>query len=372
MVISPLNKMLFWIGALALVLGFVWLFKGILTPFILGILIAYLLEPVMRRFSHQKIPRWILSITILVLFFLIISLGLLAIMPMAMRQLESLVQDLPTYAEKLMLLVNPYLLMVEDRFGVSVIEQMTTHLKDHAGKLVGVTGDILGGIASGGAALVGFFTTFFFTPIVAFFMMQEWPNIVRWVNALYPRQYETTIRGLLSRMDQKVAGFIRGQTLVAVLLGTLYALALTLAGLQYGFLIGLFAGIFTIIPLVGSTLGLVVGALVAWFQTGEIGYTALIAGIFMAGQFLEGNFISPKLLGDSVGLHPLWIMFALLAGGSLFGIVGMLLAVPVTAVFGVLAGFALDKYKTSAFYGHVPTKATKPPQVRGADDANQA
>jgi predicted PurR-regulated permease PerM len=357
MVISPLNKMLFWVGALALVLGFVWLFKGILTPFVLGVLIAYLLEPVMRRFSHRKIPRWISSITILAVFFLIVILVLLAILPMATRQLESLVQDLPLYAEKLMLLINPYLMMVEGRFGVDVIDQMTVHLKEHAGKLVGMTGDILGGLMSGGAALIGFFTTFFFTPIVAFFMMQEWPSIVRWVNGLYPRQHETTIRTLLSRMDKKVAGFIRGQTLVALLLGTLYAIALTLAGLKYGFLIGLFAGVFTIIPLVGSTLGLVVGVLVAWFQTGEIGYTALIAGIFMAGQFLEGNFISPKLLGDSVGLHPLWIMFALLAGGSLFGIVGMLLAVPLTAVFGVLAGFALDMYKTSPYYTNMPAKA---------------
>ncbi|PZO86623.1 MAG: AI-2E family transporter, partial [Micavibrio aeruginosavorus] len=164
------------------------------------------------------------------------------------------------------------------------------------------------------------------------------------------RQHATLIRRLLLKIDGKVAGFIRGQILVAFMLGVIYAVSLTVAGLNYGFLIGIGAGLFSIIPLVGSTLGLVVAVAVAWFQSGELVYTSIIAAIFLTGQFIEGNFLSPKIVGDSVGLHPLWVMFALLAGGSLFGIVGMLIAVPVAAVIGVLGGFAIEQYKASPLY----------------------
>ena len=184
--------------------------------------------------------------------------------------------------------------------------------------------------------------------------MKEWPAIVRWVESLYPRQHAALIRSLLKQIDMKVAGFIRGQISVAFILGVIYALALTIADLDYGFLIGLGAGIFSIIPLVGSTLGLVVAAAVSWFQAGDPVYTGVIAAIFLGGQFIEGNFLSPKIVGDSVGLHPLWVMFALLAGGSLFGIVGMLIAVPMAAVIGVLGGFLIDRYKASPLYQRDP------------------
>src|SRR5690606_21553831 len=157
-------------------------------------------------------------------------------------------------------------------------------------------------------------------------------------------QHEATIRNLLRQIDTKISGFIRGQITVAFILGIVYAVSLSIAGLNYGFLIGLGAGLFSVIPFVGSTLGLIVAVGVAWFQTaGDWTYTAIIAAIFLAGQFIEGNFLTPKLVGDSVGLHPLWVLFALLAGGSLFGIVGMLLAVPVAAVIGVLVCCAIDR-----------------------------
>jgi predicted PurR-regulated permease PerM len=213
-----------------------------------------------------------------------------------------------------------------------------------------VTGGIMGSVAAGGKFVVGAATTIALTPLVAFFMMVEWPRIVAWVEGLYPRQHAALIGNLLTKIDTKVAGFIRGQITVAFILGLIYALALAIAGLNYGFLIGICAGILSIIPLVGSTLGLVVSVVIAWFQTGDLVYTGIIAAIFLTGQFIEGNFLSPKIVGDSVGLHPLWIIFALLAGGSLFGIVGMLIAVPVAAVIGVLSGFAIERYKASPLY----------------------
>jgi predicted PurR-regulated permease PerM len=350
MALSPAAKISFWAGFLILFVGFIWIFNGILTPFILGIAIAYLLNPVAVKFSRKHIPRWATALIILTLFFGILSLLFILVAPMVFRQGQMLIEQIPNYIQNLLDYLSPYLTWIQDRVGEDYIQQINDYLKGSAGKVVGVTGGIVGGLATGGKVLAGMATTLALTPLVAFFMLKEWPFIVRWVESMYPRQHAHLIRSLLKKIDTKVAGFIRGQISVAFILGVIYALALTIAGLNYGFLIGLGAGLFSIIPLVGSTLGLVVGVVVAWFQTGDLVYTGIIAAIFMGGQFIEGNFLAPKIVGDSVGLHPLWIMFALLAGGSLFGIVGMLIAVPMAAVVGVLGGFAIDQYKASPLY----------------------
>lgn len=358
MMLTPVAKAGFWAAFLALFIGFIWLFNSVLSPFILGIIIAYLLDPVMRRFTRNRIPRWAAALLILTLFFLVIVLLFVALAPMAFRQGEMLVEQMPTYIQSMTDKAAPYLGWLENRLGADYMQEIGSYLKDSAGKIVGVTGGIAAGIASGGKIVIGFVTTLVLTPLVAFFMMKEWPNIIRWVEGLYPRQHAALIRRLLCKIDGKVAGFIRGQILVALMLGVIYAVALTIAGLNYGFLIGIGAGLFSIIPLVGSTLGLVVAVIVSWFQAGDATYTAIIAAIFFAGQFIEGNFLSPKVVGDSVGLHPLWIMFALLAGGTLFGIVGMLIAVPVAAVIGVLGGFAIEQYKASPLYQKEPDLET--------------
>ena len=350
MPVTMATKAGFWAAFFLLFIGFIWMFNDILTPFILGIIIAYLLNPVVQKFSRRHIPRWASALIILTIFFGLLALMFVLLAPMAFKQAQTLIEQVPAYLQNLIAYIRPHMAWFEGRFGTDYIEQINAYLKDNAGSVVGATGGIAAGIAQGGKAVVGFATTLILTPLVAFFMIEEWPNIVKWVENLYPRQHESLIRSLLRKIDRKVAGFIRGQISVAFILGVIYALSLSIAGLNYGFLIGIGAGIFSIIPLVGSTLGLVVGIVVAWFQTGDLVYTAIIAGIFMAGQFIEGNFLSPKIVGDSVGLHPLWVMFALLAGGTLFGIVGMLIAVPMAAVIGVLAGFAIDRYKASQLY----------------------
>jgi predicted PurR-regulated permease PerM len=350
MALSPATKISFWAGFLVLFVLFVWVFNNVLTPFILGIAIAYLLNPVAVKFSRKQIPRWATALIILTLFFGSMALLFILVAPMAFRQAQMLIEQIPNYIQNVLDHLSPYLTWIQDRVGDDYIQQINDYLKGSAGKVVGATGGVIGGIATGGKFLAGMATTLVLTPLVAFFMMKEWPYIVHWVENMYPRHQAQLIRALLKKIDMKVAGFIRGQISVAFILGVMYAIALTVAGLNYGFLIGLGAGLFSIIPLVGSALGLVVGVVVAWFQTGDLIYTGIIAVIFMGGQFIEGNFLAPKIVGDSVGLHPLWIMFALLAGGSFFGMVGMLIAVPMAAVVGVLGGFLIDQYKASPLY----------------------
>ncbi|MFA5593464.1 MAG: AI-2E family transporter [Micavibrio sp.] len=340
----------FWAGFALFLAGFLWLFNSILAPFILGIIIAYLLNPVVQRFSQKRIPRWATALIILLLFFGTLTLMFLLLAPMALRQTQMLIEQIPNYLQSALDYLHPYIIWLQERMGDNYLDQINAYLKDNAGKAVAASGGIAAGLAQGGKALVGFMTTLVITPLVAFFMIQEWPNIVRWVEGLYPRKYKRLLQSLAHQIDVKVAGFIRGQISVAFMLGMIYAISLSIAGLNYGFLIGIGAGVFSIIPLVGSTLGLLVAVVVAWFQTGEIAYTAMIAAIFMSGQFIEGNFLSPKIVGDSVGLHPLWVLFALMAGGSLLGITGMLIAVPVAAVIGVLGSFAVSQYKASSLY----------------------
>lgn len=345
------TKAYFWLGALLTVIGFVWIFNGILTPFVLGAIIAYLLNPLVKFFARESIPRWLSSGGILLMFIFFLLVVLALVIPPLTREAIALAKALPDYIDRAAQYLAPYVGWVQARLGDGATQDLPTLIKENISGFMTGAGGVLVGIKAGGVAAASAITTLVLTPLVAFFMMKDWPRITRWVNDLYPRQYETMIKDLWTQIDRKLAGFIRGQLLVAFFLGLGYAIALTIAGLNYGFLIGVIAGILSIIPLVGSTIGLLTSVIVAYIQTGgEWGYVAIIGGIFIVGQIIEGNILSPKLLGDNVGMHPLWVMFALLAGGSLFGIVGMLIAVPVAAIVGVLVGFFIQQYKKSPLY----------------------
>lgn len=354
----------FWAGASALFILFVWIFKSVLTPFVLGIAVAYLLNPLIKRFSTTGIKRTTSAIIILTVFFILVVTMIIIMAPIIAKESSGLIKDLPVYLDKFFTLIQPYTSWLQAAMGEGYITDAKTFLKDNISKILSVSGGVAGSIAAGGQAVVGMVTTLLLTPLVAFFMMKEWPAITGWVEDLIPRQHEKMMKDLLKQIDQKLAGFIRGQLTVAFLLGMIYAVTLTVAGLNYGFLIGIAAGVLSIIPLVGSTLGLIVSVAVAWFQAGNIEYVGIIAAIFIVGQIVEGNILSPKLLGDSVGLHPLWILFALMAGGSLFGILGMLIAVPVAAVIGVLCSFAILQYKKSPFYKEANKKSPKKNQTK--------
>lgn len=345
------KKLIFWFSATVLFFGFIWLFRGILTPFVLGAAIAYLLNPVTTRLTRLKLPRWAASLIILLSFLVFVAAICALILPTAIREAGDLAGKLPEYFDRFVIFISPYLTAAQDYLGAGYVDQAKALLTQNAGKILTLSGGVLGGLAQGGQAAMGAAVTMGLTPLIAFFMMNEWPRMTAWIQDLYPRDDRMQIRALVGEIDAKLSGFVRGQVTVAFMLGLIYALALLLAGLNYGFLIGLLSGLLSIIPFVGSTFGLLSGVIIAWFQTGDLSYVAVIAAIFMGGQFVEGNFLTPKLVGDSVGLHPLWVMFALMAGGTLFGLLGMLIAVPVAAVIGVLVGFGIVQYKSSALYG---------------------
>ncbi|MCA4922706.1 MAG: AI-2E family transporter, partial [Methylobacterium sp.] len=206
-------------------------------------------------------------------------------------------------------------------------------------------------IISGGSTVVGLLSLLVLTPVIAFYVLLDWDTMVTKVDGWLPLPQAPVIRDLARQMDQTVAGFLRGQALLCLILGLFYAVGLSLIGLHFGFLIGIVAGIISFVPFVGSITGLLIGGGVAIAQFWpEYWWILAVIGVFGLGQFIEGNILQPKLLGDAVGLHPVWLMFSLLAFGSLFGFVGVLLAVPVAAAIGVLVRFALSQYMTSRLY----------------------
>jgi predicted PurR-regulated permease PerM len=344
------RQVAFWLAALLLFILLLWLLSEILLPFIAGLAIAYLLTPVtdrLERLGVNRLAAAFLIITVVVLAFVYL---ILLVAPILSGQLSSFIASVPGYIVTLQsVLTDPSLPWVQKLIGAGFNPDQS--IADLVTQGVGWITGFMRSLWSGGRALVSLFSLIVVTPVVAFYLIYDWHRMVRTVDGWIPVQQRETVRALAGEVDAAIAGFVRGQTAVCIILGTFYAIALTVSGLNFGLLIGLISGLITFIPYVGSMTGLVLslGVAVAQFWPN---YTAILTvlGIFLVGQFLEGNVLSPKLVGESVGLHPVWVIFALLAFGYLFGFVGLMIAVPLAATIGVLARFAMRRYLQSSLY----------------------
>jgi predicted PurR-regulated permease PerM len=349
---KPSHQIIFWGIALSGFIFLIWLFKSMLLPFVLGGAIAYLLNPAVNRLVRMGLKRRVVVLGILGCFLILSAILLAIILPILAREAIGFIDAAPQYTQKIWSMLEPNIAWIQEKIGHRITaDQIQEAMKENIGKALQVGKGVLGGLTTGSLAIVDFFTTVLITPVVAYFLLKEWPRITTYVHDLMPVTHLQTISDLAGKIDQKISGFVRGQIMVCFCLGLVYAIALSIAGLNYGFLIGLGTGLLSIIPFVGSALGLVTSLIVAYLQSGgEWSFVGIIAAIFFVGQFIEGNFITPKLLGDSVGLHPLWIIFSLMAGGSLLGLLGMFLSIPVAASIGVIAGFLIERYKSSIYY----------------------
>jgi len=347
--ISAQTKTLFWAGAFAAFVALIWLFQSILPPFILGLAIAYLLNPLVLRFSRGRLPRWAAVLIILSVFLGVVIIGLILLVPLMIREGAQFVEMLPLWLAS----VEETLIDLGNRFGFDItpdMQEIAGNLQGQAGQIFTAGKGVFAGLIAGGAAIVSFVSFVFLMPIVAFYMMVDWPRLTQKVKELVPRSRTVTIHNLMADIDRTLAGFVRGQLSVCVILGLFYGIGLTLIGLRFGFVIGMTAGILSIMPFVGSGIGLVLSIGVAWFTSHDWVLVGMAAGVFALGQFIEGNFLTPRLVGNNVGLHPLWVIFALMAGGALAGFVGLLVAVPVAAVIGVMVRFGISEYKKSDYY----------------------
>ncbi len=340
----------FWLGTFVVFGILLWLLSGTLTPFVLGAGIAYLLDPLADRLEGWGMRRWVAAAMILGGFFLILALALILLFPLLQDQVVQFISRFPEYLRTLEATLRPWLERLQARLPEGAIQNIGDAAGASSGKAVEFAGNILKNLWSGGLAVVDLLSLILITPLVAFYMLRDWVRMLASIDDMLPRRHAETIRQQARASDEIIAGFIRGQSLVCLLLGIFYAVGLTLAGLHFGLLIGFATGLLSFVPFIGVMLGCVVGLATAFVQFDEWSRIALVAGIFALGQFIEGNFITPKLVGERVGLHPVWVIFALLAGGTLFGFTGVMLAVPVTAVVGVLVRFALGRYKASDYY----------------------
>lgn len=346
------KKIGFWLLAFAALVIFLTIFRDVLLPFVAGLILAYLLDPAVTWLARRKLGR--LAATGIVLgFSLLLFVGLiLLLIPLLGAQVSSFVERLPATINRLEELITtqgaPLLRQLN---GSEVGQDLKSSMGELAGRAAGMVGNVLKSLVSGGQALLGILSLFVITPIVAFYLLVDWEKMIASVDSWVPLEHRETVWQLAKEMDQAISGFLRGQALVCLFLGTFYAIGLMSIGLNFGLLIGVSAGLISFIPFVGSLIGFLVsvGVAVAQFWP-EWTWIVATASVFLLGQFIEGNILSPKLMGDQVGLHPVWLMFALLAAGSLFGFVGLLLAVPMAAVIGVLVRFALKQYLSSSLY----------------------
>jgi predicted PurR-regulated permease PerM len=361
------KQVTFWAVAFLLFILVLWLLSPILLPFIAGLVLAYFLDPVADALERLGLPRLVATAVILLLSILLLVLIVLLVVPILGDQIVKFAGDLPSLMQSLLARFNEVAPQwVKDAIAKSGTD-IQGSISDIAGKAAGWTATLLASIWSGGMALVNILSLMVVTPIVAFYLLADWDHLVAKLDGWLPRDHAAQIRTIFTDIDAAMAGFIRGQGTVCLLLGAFYALALTIAGLKFGLVIGLAAGLLSFIPYVGALVGglmaIGVGLVQFWPDFSSI---LIIIGIFVAGQFIEGNFLSPKLVGSSIGLHPVWLMFALFAFGYVFGFVGLLLAVPLAAAAGVLVRFALNQYLASKLFRGIPREMPTPlnPPVR--------
>ncbi|SLN48693.1 AI-2E family transporter [Oceanibacterium hippocampi] len=341
----------FWLIAILVAGLFLYFLADILLPFVLGMAVSYFLDPVADRLEAAGLSRTLATTVITLLFVIVTLAGFVVVVPLIIEQTAGLAERLPEYVRKLLEASMPLIERVVDMFFHGDAESLKQAIGAQASSLVQSVGAIAAKLVGGGLAVVNLVSLLIVTPVVTFYLLRDWDEIVARIDGWLPRRQAGTIRRLARETDRVLAGFVRGQATVCIILALYYGMALLAVGLDFGLVIGLVTGLISFIPFVGAIVGFVASVGVALLQFWpDYPMIAIVGVIFVVGQVLEGNVLTPRLVGGSVGLHPVWVMFGLFAGGSLFGFVGMLIAVPTTAVAGVLARFSLGQYLASPFY----------------------
>ena len=366
------RQILIWAVALAAFLYLLHILGSLVTPFATGIALAYLLDPVVRRLERVGLGRLAASLLIIGAFVFIVVLVLVLVAPILGNQLVGFTHDLPGYVVRLQTLaVDEGNALIERYggewrnslgFGASLsTEQIQKSIGDFVGQGAQWLLNAVRSLASGGAAVVSFFSFVIVTPVVAFYILVDWNKMMATIDGWLPLDYRDSLRAIASEINAALSGFIRGQSLVCLFDGLWYGIGLTLIGLDFGFLIGVIAGVLGFIPYVGSLTALIlalgVGLVQGWPSLKLFFLAFAVVG---AGQFLEGNVIAPRLVGGSIGLHPVWLMFALFVFGGLYGFTGLLIAVPTAAALGVLARHLIGLYLKSPLYRGEAGARTEP------------
>lgn len=346
-------KRLQW-GLIALAAGWlVWLLAPILTPFVMAGLLGWLGDPLVDRLQRAGRSRNVAVTLVFVAMALLVILVMLLLVPVIEEQISTLIESLPHYRDWIMGTALPWLeaktrLQLTVWFDLNHIIELIRSNWERAG---GVAATMLGYLSRSGFAVLAWIANIVLLPVLTFFLLRDWDIFVERAASLVPRKYIGTVTRLAQESSEVLGGFLRGQLLVMVILGIMYGLGLWLVGLDLGILIGIIAGLFTFVPYLGPTSGVVFGVIAALVQYGDWKHVLGVLAVFGIGQVIESYWLTPKLVGDRIGLHPVAVIFAVLAGGQLFGFLGMLLALPVAAIANVLLRYAHQRYTHSKLYG---------------------
>lgn len=341
--------------ALSLVL--IYFLQPILTPFLTGIILGYLGDPIVDRLEKMKLNRTAGVLVVFMVFGALLATALLVVLPMIARELTALIRDIPLFLAWLQKTASPWLVA---NFGVDPFDVdfdvVANQIRDNWQQAGGVVGSVLARVTASSFAFLGYLGIVGLTPVVAFYLMRDWDGIVERIREMIPRDIEPTFVQLTKECDEVLGAFLRGQLLIMFLLGCVYAIGLYLIGLDLAILIGLLAGLASIVPYLGFFVGIIAAAIAAMIQYQELFFLVYVAIVFGIGQALEGWVLTPWLVGEKIGLHPVAVIFAVLAGGQLFGFVGILLALPVAAVVMVFIRHLHGSYLSSHYYASQPTE----------------
>ncbi|MEL6125842.1 MAG: AI-2E family transporter [Pseudomonadota bacterium] len=344
--LSTTEQIRYWSLGFVVLLVFLWIVGDTILPFVVGAALAYFLDPVADRLETWGFSRVMATIIITFAMILMMIAFLLILTPLLVDEARRMVESIPQFAATARE-------ALELRFP-NILDEgspIRAAIEDAVATLQSKGPELANQLLAGGLAVVDFLILLVVAPVVAFYLLVDWDRMIAVIDGWLPREHAPVIRKLAGQVDDVLAGFVRGQLTVCAILGLFYAAALSLVGLQFGLIIGFFAGLISFIPFVGSIVGGTISIGVALFQFwNDPVWIAAVAGIFLAGQGVEGNFLTPKLVGSSVGLHPVWLMFALAAFGALMGFTGMLIAVPLAATIGVMLRFGLEQYLSSRLY----------------------
>lgn len=366
MALSVGEQVRWWtVGAVVLVVFF-WIMSGVMLPFLAGAALAYFLDPAADRLEARGLSRTAATAVITVVMGGLFVAVLLLLIPAFVNQAQAFIEQAPVYADAVRNFVQTrYPAMLEPG---SPLAQGLDSLRGRADEW---SMQAVKSAWTGGLAVIDFVTLLVITPVVAFYLLMDWDRLTGKIDGWVPRDHVGTVRKVASDIDGVLAGFVRGQLTVCAILGAFYAVALMIAGLQFGMVIGLFAGLISFIPFIGSIVGGLLSVGVALFQFWDEPLMILaVVGIFLVGQAVEGNYLTPKLVGGSVGLHPVALMFALSAFGSLLGFTGMLIAVPTAAAIGVVGRFAIDQYTSGRLYQGLQGQAEAEARARVEEGAD--
>ena len=345
------TQVLIWVALAALTLFLIWTFRGILLPFVIGLALAYVLNPLVTWIERIGLNRaWSTAVVLLLVIAIIVGV-MVILVPLVYQQIVQLAFGLPGYVTSLRALANQWLPALNDWFGAERVAQFETSLTDWLNNLPALTATATLYLTQSGLTVISVFAVIIFSAVIAFYLLLDWQAMVDGIERLLPLEHKQEIRQILNDIDHSMAGVVRGQGSVVLFLTLYYATALTLSGISFGLAIGLITGLISFIPFVGFFTGFILSMIIGTVQFWPNYWLILVVFlIFVIGQFLEGNVLYPKLVGSSIGINPVWLMFSLFAFFSLFGFVGLILAVPLSAIAAVLTRYAVLKYKQSQLY----------------------